>query len=429
MKNTSQINKISSVKLLISRVLFAFIICLSLGALSIAPLLADREMRVPQIAKADSDIDWQFSVSADSATVANLDSLAGKAAYLMDVATGSVIYARSENERLPIASMTKIMTALLTMEAADRGDISWEEQIPVSEEAAGMGGSQVFLDAGSTHRADELMKSVIVASANDSCVALAERISGSVSGFVSTMNTRAKELGMTDTNFKNCTGLPAAESFSSAKDVAIMFNELIKHPKFFEYSTIWLEDYQHPSGRATTMTNTNKLVRFYNGCDGGKTGFTSESKFCLAATAKRDGMRLISVVIGADSSKSRFAAISEMFNHGFANYENKVMLAKGNIVDNTVEVLGGKKGRIALTVRDDVAQFIKRGETAEYEIRLDLPEKIKAPVRNGDVVGSAILTKDGVVVSTTDIIAAEDIERMSLFDAISHIGKLWTKGF
>ncbi|MDE6302938.1 MAG: D-alanyl-D-alanine carboxypeptidase, partial [Clostridia bacterium] len=229
----------------------------------------------------------------------------GKAQYLIDYGTGTVIYSRNENARLPIASMVKIMTAMLTFEAIERGDVSLDDDVLISQESASMGGSQVFLDAGTTHKLGDLLRTVIVASANDSCVALAEHIEGSVGAFVAKMNARAKELGMENTCFKNCTGLPAAESFSCAKDAATMFMQLIKYPVYFDFAKVWLEDYEHPSGRKTTITNTNKLVKFYNGCDGGKTGYTSEAKFCLTATAMRNNMRVIAVVVGADSSTVR----------------------------------------------------------------------------------------------------------------------------
>ncbi len=345
----------------------------------------------------------------------------GKSAYLIDEGTGAVIFAKKENERLPIASMVKIMTALLTLEAVDRGEISLESDVTVSEEAASMGGSQVFLNEGDVHKVKDLLRTVIVASANDSCVALAERVAGSTSSFVSKMNQRAKELGMQNTNFKNCTGLPMAESFSSAKDVSIMFRELIKHPTYFEFSKVWLEDYQHPDGRETTITNTNKLVKFYNGCDGGKTGYTSEAKFCLCATAKRDDMRVIAVVIGADSSKVRNSAISKMFDHSFANYSNKILLKSGENIVNDVQVVGGKKQNISLTVSRDVSQFMSRSEEGNVELKYDLPLTLKAPIKQGDTVGKVHLVKDGIVVTTTDIIALEAVERMSLWDAIKQI--------
>lgn len=367
-----------------------------------------------------------FVVNSSVCEAATDFKTVGKSAYLVDYATGTVLYSRKENERLPIASMVKIMTSLLTLEAADRGDISLDDEVEVSQNAASMGGSQVFLDAGSKHKACDLLKTVIVASANDSCVALAEHVCGSVENFVARMNARAKELGMNDTSFKNCTGLPAAESFSSAKDVSIMFSQLIKHDKFFEYAKVWLEDYKHPDGRATTITNTNKLVRFYQGCDGGKTGFTSEAKFCLCATAKKADMRVIAVVIGAESSKIRNAAVSAMFDYAFANFSNEIMLKAGENLDIRLSVLGGKQSDIALTVDRNIARFVARDDNAKYEIKYDLPSSVKAPIKMGDKVGEAYLLKDSVVVDKVGIIASEDAERMSFFDALGEIAKNWS---
>ncbi len=361
----------------------------------------------------------------DAAVYADGFSVNGKAAYLVDSSTGTVMYAKNENERLPIASMVKIMTALLVFEAVDRGELSLDEDVTVSENAASMGGSQIFLDANTSHKAGDLLKSVVVASANDSCVALAERVSGSVEGFVRTMNERAAELGMKDTNFVNCTGLPAAEGFSTAKDVSVMFRKLIEHPAYFDYSTVWLEDYIHPDGRKTSMTNTNKLVRFYNGCDGGKTGFTSEAKFCLAATAERDGMRPVAVVIGGDSSKERFAAVSNMFNHAFGNYASEKLISKGELLEEKVKVSVGKKKELSLTVSEDVAVFGRRGDKSQTELRFELPEKVKAPVEAGDVVGKGYAVRNGEVVQTFDIVAAESVKRANLFDIFKRFGNKW----
>lgn len=349
-------------------------------------------------------------------------SAEGRSAYLVDAATFTPLYAKNENERLPIASMVKIMTVLLTLEAVDRGELSLDEKVPVSENAASMGGSQVFLDAGTEHRAGDLLKSVIVASANDSCVALAERVSGSVEGFVSDMNARAIELGMKDTRFANCTGLPAAESFSTAHDVALMFREVIRHPVYFEDAGVWLEDYVHPDGRTTVMTNTNKLVKFYNGCDGGKTGFTSEAKFCLAATAERDGMRVIAVVAGADSSKSRFNAVSSMFNHAFGSFKAEKLLGAGELAAQRVKVVGGKERSVGVTVSEDIVRLAPRSDKAAAELRLELPDKVKAPVRKGDVVGKGYLVVDGTAVREFDLVAAEDVARASIWDLFRRIG-------
>lgn len=349
-------------------------------------------------------------------------SAEGRSAYLVDAATFTPLYAKNENERLPIASMVKIMTVLLTLEAVDRGELSLDEKVPVSENAASMGGSQVFLDAGTEHRAGDLLKSVIMASANDSCVALAERVSGSVEGFVSDMNARAAELGMKDTRFANCTGLPAAESFSTAHDVALMFREVIRHPVYFEDAGVWLEDYVHPDGRTTVMTNTNKLVKFYNGCDGGKTGFTSEAKFCLAATAERDGMRVIAVVAGADSSKSRFNAVSSMFNHAFGSFRAEKLLGAGELAAQRVKVAGGKERSVGVTVSEDIVRLAPRSDKAAAELRLELPDKVKAPVRKGDVVGKGYVVVDGTAVSEFDLVAAEDVARASIWDLFRRIG-------
>lgn len=349
-------------------------------------------------------------------------SAEGRSAYLVDAATFTPLYAKNENERLPIASMVKIMTVLLTLEAVDRGELSLDEKVPVSENAASMGGSQVFLDAGTEHRAGDLLKSVIVASANDSCVALAERVSGSVEGFVSDMNARAAELGMKDTRFANCTGLPAAESFSTAHDVALMFREVIRHPVYLEDAGVWLEDYVHPDGRTTVMTNTNKLVKFYNGCDGGKTGFTSEAKFCLAATAERDGMRVIAVVAGADSSKSRFNAVSSMFNHAFGSFKAEKLLGAGELAAQRVKVAGGKERSVGVTVSEDIVRLAPRSDKAAAELRLELPDKVKAPVRKGDVVGKGYLVVDGTAVREFDLVAAEDVARASIWDLFRRIG-------
>lgn len=349
-------------------------------------------------------------------------SAEGRSAYLVDAVTFTPLYAKNENERLPIASMVKIMTVLLTLEAVDRGELSLDEKVPVSENAASMGGSQVFLDAGTEHRAGDLLKSVIVASANDSCVALAERVSGSVEGFVSDMNARAAELGMKDTRFANCTGLPAAESFSTAHDVALMFREVIRHPVYFEDAGVWLEDYVHPDGRTTVMTNTNKLVKFYNGCDGGKTGFTSEAKFCLAATAERDGMRVIAVVAGADSSKSRFNAVSSMFNHAFGSFKAEKLLGAGELAAQRVKVAGGKERSVGVTVNEDIVRLAPRSDKAAAELRLELPDKVKAPVRKGDVVGKGYLVVDGTAVREFDLVAAEDVARASIWDLFRRIG-------
>ena len=349
----------------------------------------------------------------------------GKSAYLVDYVSGSVMYARNENERLPIASMVKIMTANLVFEAIERGELSLDDEVTVSQNSASMGGSQVFLDADSKHKVGDLLRTVVVASANDSCVALAEHIDGSVERFVARMNERARELGMKDTRFVNCTGLPAPGGYSSAKDASVMFGELIKHPVFFEYAKVWMEDYKHPSGRTTSISNTNKLVKFYKDCDGGKTGFTSEAKFCLTATAKRDDMRVIAVIIGADSSQNRNAAVSQMFDYAFAGFENKVLKKAGEPIDGTVEVLGGKQKSVKAMLNSDAVAFGEKNGKSSAELRYDIKKSVKAPIKAGDVIGKAYLIKDGIVVKEEDVVAYESVERKSLFDAIRDVAHAW----
>ena len=349
----------------------------------------------------------------------------GKAVYLVDSATGTEMYSSRSDDRLPIASMVKIMTTLLALESVDREELSLDEMVLVSDVAASMGGSQVFLDSGKEYKAGELIKSIIVASANDSCVAMAERLSGSVEGFVKDMNERAKALGMNNTNFVNCTGLPAPESYSSAKDVSIMFRELIKHPKYFEYAGIWLEDFVHPDGRTTSMTNTNKLVRFYNGCDGGKTGFTSEAKFCLSATAERNGLRVVAVVIGADSSKERFASVSNLFGYAFSNYSAKVIQSKDDCIENSIRVLGGREKVISVAVQEDFKALVKKGDDGEYKVHFNLPATVKAPIVRGGEVGKAYLTRNGEVIGECPVVSVVDVEKARYSDTLKHICDEW----
>ena len=239
------------------------------------------------------------------------------------------------------------------------------------------------------------------------------------------MNERAKALGMNNTNFVNCTGLPAPESYSSAKDVSIMFRELIKHPKYFEYAGIWLEDFVHPDGRTTSMTNTNKLVRFYNGCDGGKTGFTSEAKFCLSATAERNGLRVVAVVIGADSSKERFASVSNLFGYAFSNYSAKVIQSKEDCIENSIRVLGGREKGISVAVKEDFKALVKKGDDGEYKVHFNLPATVKAPIVRGGEIGKAYLTRNGEVIGECSVVSVVDVEKARYSDTLKHICDEW----
>ena len=350
--------------------------------------------------------------------------LRAKSAYLMDFGTKSLIYAENESMRLPIASMCKIMTALLAFDAIKAGTLDMSEEICVSERAASMGGSQVFLEANAKYSVRELIKSIIVCSANDSCVAMAERIAGSESVFVERMNEKAKEIGANNTLFANCTGLPKEPQYSCAKDVALMLKHLLEHEKYFEFSKVWLDKFQHPEGRYTEITNTNKLVRFYDGCDGGKTGFTNEAGFCLAATAKRNGMRIISVVIGEENSKNRFDDVRSMFDYAFANYSVSPIVEANVPLEVQAEISGGKTKTVSVTPIRSCYAFGRRGEKQEVTTEISF-EKLRAPLNLGAEVGELTIFKNGVEVERVALIAAENVERAAFSDLFKDVARDW----
>lgn len=333
---------------------------------------------------------------------------------------GQLLYEHNATEKRPIASMTKIMTLLRVYDAIDAGKIALSDDVVVSSRAASMGGSQVFLDANATYKLENLVKSIVICSANDSCVALAEHIDGSVENFVDKMNAKAKELGLVATNFENCTGLPAVSQYSCAKDVAVMFSNLIKHPHYFECSQVWMEDFVHPSGRVTGMTNTNKLVRFYDGCDGGKTGYTSEAQHCLAATAKRGDTRVIAVVVGAPDSKTRFKEVSKMFNFAFANYESKIYVNKGSNVGE-ITVTGGKANTTQIEASEKLAAFGKKGSDV-YTVEYELDSSVKAPAKRGDKAGIAkLIDGNGNVVGQVDVVVSNDVQAKTYWDYVKDL--------
>ncbi len=348
-----------------------------------------------------------------------------KSAYLMDASTGTAIFAHNENEKYPIASMCKIMTLLLCFEAESKGEFSFNDVITVSENASSMGGSQVFLECGGEYAIEELIKSIIVASANDACVAMAEKIAGSEDNFVNLMNEKAKDLEMNNTVFVNCTGLPKPSQHSTAKDVAKMFSELIKHEKYFNYSTIWMDKVSHPEGRVTEISNTNKLIRFYKGCDSGKTGYTSEAGHCLAASAIRGDMRLISVVISSPDSKTRFGEVSSMFNYGFANYVNKIVVDDKKPLQLSVDVCGGKKDKLEVVAEKPVYLFSNKNEKRSVEINFEPESKVLAPINKGDVVGKLLVYENNVQIACVNVLANECVAEKTYFDVIKDIANNW----
>ncbi|MGN0812748.1 MAG: D-alanyl-D-alanine carboxypeptidase family protein [Candidatus Coproplasma sp.] len=347
-----------------------------------------------------------------------------KSAYLCDYFSGECIYEYNPTERMPIASVCKVMTLNLCFEAIEQGKLDMNAKICVSKNASGMGGSQVFLKDGLSYDVEQLIKSIVVCSANDSCVALAEAVCGSEDEFVALMNSRAIEYGCNDTLFANCTGLPKDTQYSCAKDVAVMFRHLLSYEKYFNFSKIWLEDFIHPDGRTTSMTNTNKLIRRYSPCDGGKTGFTNEAGFCLTSTAQKDNLRLVSVVLGSNSSDTRFASTVNMFNYGFANYKNSIVLDDTVNLNESVAVLGAKKEVISVKPSRISSVFNKKGEKLDITFNF-IPQKLYAPVKKGDLAGKMEVYKNGVLYDTVDIVAAEDAQKASYFDNAKKIAGMW----
>lgn len=346
-------------------------------------------------------------------------------ALLMEPESGQVIFAANENERRPVASVTKIMTILLAMEALESGRVSMEDSVTVSKNAASMGGTQILLDVGETQSFEILLKSMIVGSANDAAVAIAEHLYGSVEQFVAKMNERAAELGMSDTHFVNCTGLPAEGHYTTARDVAIMASELIRHPTYFDYSTIWMDEVEHPDGRVTSLTNTNRLTQLYEGCDGVKTGSTSEAGYCMAATAKRGDMRLIAVVLGSETGKIRFDQAAKLLDHGFANYRLYPVAHAGEKLKESVRVLGGDSEALNVQLEEDLTLLMNKGEEQQIELQSELPESVSAPVEQGQTIGSVRVVKDGQILSRIPVCAMQSIARAGWMDGLGRVMRNW----
>ena len=361
--------------------------------------------------------------SANAETAELKLAATSRAALLMDCDTGAVIFEKNVSDHLPIASMVKIMTLGLCFDEIEKREIPLDTMVTASENAASMGGSQAFLDANADYRLDELLKSIVVASANDSCVAVAEYLYGSVDAFVAEMNNRAAEWGMTDTSFVNCTGLPKDGQYCCAKDVAVMFKKLIKHEKFFEYAGVWMYDFEHPDGRVTGLTNTNKLIKFYDGCDGGKTGYTDAARSCITVTAKRGDTRLVCVTIGAENSKTRNKEVSEMLNYGFSNYKTIRAVKCGDVMGN-YDVTGGKTDCISVGAADDFSLFVKSGDKCDIELK-PVIDGLKAPISAGDVVGKIIIEVNGEERGSVDAIALDGCEKKGYTQILEEFFENW----
>lgn len=343
-----------------------------------------------------------------------------KSAILMEASTGRILYENNADEQLPPASITKIMTLLLVMEALEEGRINLEDKVNVSEHAMSMGGSQIWLEPGEELTVDELLKATAVASANDASVALGEHVAGSHEAFVEMMNNRAKELGMTNTTFINATGLDADGHLSTAHDIALMSKELIKHEYILKYTTIWMDSLRNG---ATELVNTNKLVRFYDGCTGLKTGTTNGAGSCLSATANRNDLKLIAVVMGSDNSQDRFDSARALLDYGYSKYQmaDVPALEEGNF--ETLPVKKGLKDQVELEYQVGDKVIIPKGKEKELTCEVQFTENLSAPVEKGQIVGKMVVKIEGEIIGEYKISAKEEVPVLGLMNAFTKIGK------
>lgn len=345
----------------------------------------------------------------------NVMNLKAKGSVLMDFSSGKVLMESNSHEKLPLASVTKVMSMLLVMEAVDSGKIALDTKVTISNHSYSMGGSQVWLEPGEIFTVDELLKAVAIHSANDATVALSEAVAGSEDLFVTMMNEKAKELGMNDTVFVDCSGLTDEGHYSSAYDVALMSRELmLKHPKILEYTSTWHATFRDntPGKKPVSLDNTNKLIHFYKGMVGLKTGFTSKSGYCLSASAIKDNQQLISVVLGEPDSNTRFAETRKLLDYGFANFETTQVNSKGEEVQ-TVEVKKGLKTSVNAIYKDDVKLLLKKGEKGKIERQVNIEPNLEAPVKAGQKIGEVTYVMSGAEVGKAELVASNDIQRAS----------------
>lgn len=340
-----------------------------------------------------------------------------KSAILMDAETGTILFKKNEAEKLAPASMTKVMSMLLIMEAIDNGSLSLEDEVSISENASSMGGSQVYLQTGEVYQVKELLKGIAVASGNDAVVAMAEKISGTVEEFVARMNERAQELGAVNTHFVNPHGLDAEDHYTTAYDMALMAQELLKHPTILEYTSIYEDYLQKKDGSSIWLVNTNKLVRFYDGVDGLKTGFTTTAGYCLTATAKKNNLRLISVVMGAETSDKRSSDTTNMLNYGFNTYKSYVVLTINDSL-GTKRVENGVVEQVDIVLKEDYTKLLKQTDAKpNVSFNVEVPNLI-APINKGDIVGTAkVVDENGNVIDTLSVTVKESVVKSNWWEA------------
>lgn len=366
-----------------------------------------------------------FSEIKEVSAYSALDDISARSYIVIDQ-SGNVLKEKESETKREVASICKLMTTLITLEHIDDESISLDTKFVVSKKAADAEGSQAFLDASSSYSVRDLLKSVIVASANDSAIVLAEGIAGSEDNFVKMMNSRAKELGMHSTLYNNSTGLPAIEQYSTAKDTALLLNEVSKYPLYKEDCQIWIDSLTHPSGRVTELVNTNRLIKYYEFCNTGKTGFTDEAGYCLSSTATKDNLKLTCVVLGCDSSANRFKDSIELYNYCYVNFQNSMILSQDSEINNSIKIVNGKDEKINIKPLHDYYYTQSRVDKKDVVIKLDLPDTIKAPIAKNDIVGNILVIVDGEVVAEIPAISSESVEKQDFRDVLNKISENFT---
>lgn len=343
-----------------------------------------------------------------------------RSAILMDADSGAILFEKNSHEKMPPASVTKVMTMLLIMEAINTGKIKWTDKVRVSDRASSMGGSQIFLEPGEEMTVEEMLKGIALGSANDASVAMAEHLGGTEDGFVEMMNAKAKELGMNNTHFLNSNGLPVADHYTSAHDIAVMSRELLKHEEITKFTGIYQDHLRKDSRKPFWLVNTNKLVRFYQGLDGLKTGFTNEAKFCLSATAKRNNLRVIAVVMGEPDTKTRNAEISGMLDYAFNQYTSVPLYKKGDLIAK-LDIEKGDPEQVEIRASRPISLLLKKGESAQSIEKTMVWRELKTPIRKGESLGKLQFKKQGNIVLELDLISNTDIQKASLWSSFRKV--------
>jgi len=365
---------------------------------------------------------WAYAVPLETEVPLELTS---PSAMLVEAETGTVIFEKGADERRQVASVTKLMTLLICLEKLEAGEISLTDQVTISPEAAGQIGSQALLDAHAAYPLETLLHATIIASANDAACALAEHMAGTEAAFADLMNQRAQDLGMTNTFYTNSTGLPDDHQYTTARDVAVLACEVCKHPLYFEHASVWMDTLTHPSGRTTDLTNTNRLVRFYDGCDGLKTGSADVPKYCLVSTAQKNGLRLIAVVLGTPVSQTRFDEARAMMDYGFASYKRVILLQKGDRLGKTVRVHLGIQDEVEAAAGNGVSMLIRPGQEKQLSLEVELPEEVNAPVKQGDTLGVVRVMLAGEIVAKLPAVAATDVGMPGLLESFMRLFANW----